>query len=662
MLIQSSLPGDWASQRSSGAARRFPPLGNRPLPSTVSNVTGLEQGTMKFPKKRLMLPLAGLVTLLVVFAGYREVAQRQDQRHAQHYALGQRINNYLGEYSKAFTAAFHDGDLTQFADFYSDRYAAPGRGQWALRKARQQDGVFVNELAAVGGADYDKAAVVEEFSQYLGELSAIEKLACKIYLIERPDPDDVILTTKFFLDAVDREGRLFQDRRFIRWRLVNESPGSVPPDWKIVSDELVHGVRTAGGGSLFTKVDLQSAGIDFRHARDPKLDLEFSKIDPGTGEKKLKFGMVQYAPSGVATVDYNQDGRPDIFFPDGIRSRLYRNDGPGDTGEPAFTDVTSEAGLEGLGEAVAGIFADVDNDGDRDLFVTRYMAPNRFFYNNGDGIFAERSAEAGLDLNAPSMSATFLDFDRDGYLDLFVGVYGNAFEQVPRIMFFARNGERSRLYRNVALPPGEGIPAGRRTFVDVSDQAGITDTGWTLAVAAGDYDNNGYPDLALANDFGQKVLYRNNGDGSFTDTTKHAGVWDIGPGMSAAFGDINDDEWLDLYTANVQSNQRWFGEDVTVSQYLRNVLKTKWAILDATEYFGLYNLIGSDWVNLGTTVGEGNSLFANNGDGTFRELKDSRTNMAGWGWSTAFIDVDNDSHLDIYAANGWISNDPATDL
>lgn len=617
---------------------------------------------MKFSKKRLMQPLVGLVALLVLLGGYHEIVQRQDRGHAQHYALGQRINNYLSEYSRAFTAAFHDGDPAKFADFYSGDYAAPGRGQWALREARQQGGVFVTELAAVGGADYDKAAVVEEFAQYLGELSAIEKLACKIYLIEKPDPDDVILTTKFFLDAVDREGRLLQDRRIIRWRLVNESPGSVPPDWKIVSDELVHGVRAAGGGGLFAKVDLESAGIDFRHARDPKLDIEFSKIDPSTGEKKLKFGMVQYAPSGVATADYNQDGRPDIFFPDGIRSRLYRNEGPGDAGELTFTDVTSEAGLEGLGEAVAGIFADVDNDGDKDLFVTRYMAPNKFFYNNGDGTFTERSAEAGLGLNAPSMSATFLDYDRDGYLDLFVGVYGNAFEQVPRIMFFARNGERSRLYRNVPLPAGNGIPAGRRTFVDVSDQAGIADTGWTLAVAAGDYDNNGYPDLALANDFGQKVLYRNNGDGSFTDTTKHAGVWDIGPGMSAAFGDINDDEWLDLYTANVQSNQRWYGEEVTVSQYLRNVLKTKWAILDAAEYFGLYRLIGSDWINLGTKVGEGNSLFANNGDGTFHELMDSHTNMAGWGWSTAFVDVDNDSHLDIYAANGWISNDPATDL
>ena len=616
---------------------------------------------MKFPSKaRLALVLGVAVTAL--FAGYREVVKRQDLRHARHYALGKHINNFLSEYSKAFTASFEDGDLAAFAGFYSEDYSAPGRGRWTLGEALRQGDVLVTELTASGGASYDKPAVIEEFTQYFQELQAIEKLACKIYLIEQPDPDNVVLTTKFFLDAVDRQGRLFQDRRIIRWRLVNETPGSVPPDWKVASDELVHGVRAAGGGASFSGVDLAAAGIDYSHSHDPKLNIEFSKLDPTTGERKLKFGLVGYAPGGVAAADYNQDGRPDIFFPDGVRSRLYRNDTFENAGELTFTDVSAQAGLDDLGEAVAGIFADVDNDGDRDLFVTRYMAENQLFSNNGDGSFSNDSAAAGLDLVAPSMSATFLDYDRDGFLDLFVGVYGNSFEQVPRIMFFARNGERSRLYRNVPLLDGSGVATGRRKFVDVSQQAGIIDTGWTLSVAAGDYDSDGYTDLALANDFGQKVLYRNNGDGTFSDETKRAGVYDIGPGMSASFGDFNDDELLDLYTANVQSNQRWFGEDVTVSQYLRNVLKSKWALLDATEYLGLYNLIGSGWTELGTAVGEGNSLFQNNGDGTFKELKDSRTNMAGWGWSTAFLDVDNDSQLDIYAANGWISNDPTTDL
>ncbi len=617
---------------------------------------------MKRSRKAFLVLVFVSIAMLVSLLAYRHTAERQDRRHARHYELGKRINNYLGEYSAAFTDSFDEGNTVKLAEFYSDEYSALGRGRWSLAKTREQSDVVVTELSAVGGADYDKTAVVEELVEYLGGLSAIEKLACKIYLIEQPDPDDLVLTTKFFLDAVDKEGRLFQDRRIIRWRLVNEPPGSVPQNWKIARDELVHGVRAAGNGGLFSKVNLASAGIDFRHARDPKLDLNFSKRNSRTGEQKLKFGLVGYAPGGVATVDYDLDGRQDIFFPDGVRSRLYRNESAAETGELVFEDVTREAGLDGIGEAVSGIFADVDNDGDKDLFVARYMAANQFFDNNGDGTFADRSAEAGLDLKAPSMSATFLDYDRDGFLDLFVGAYGNAFEEVPRIMFFARNGGRSRLYRNEALLDDAGVPTGRRTFFDVSAEAGIVDTGWTLAVAAGDYDSDGHPDLALANDFGQKVLYRNNGNGTFDDMTTHAGVLDIGPGMSVAFADFNDDEQLDLYTANVHSNQRWYGEDVTVGQYLRNVVKTKWAILDALEYLDLYRRIGNDWINLGTSVGEGNSLFANNGDGTFHELKESDTNMAGWVWSAPFFDADNDSRLDIYAANGWISNNPTTDL
>jgi hypothetical protein len=166
----------------------------------------------------------------------------------------------------------------------------------------------------------------------------------------------------------------------------------------------------------------------------------------------------------------------------------------------------------------------------------------------------------------------------------------------------------------------------------------------------------------VANDFGRKCLFRNNGDGTFTDVAKEAGVLDFSGGMGLAFGDFNDDGLIDLYTSNINSNQRWFGEDMTVSQYARNVARTKWLILDMPEYKKFYDLVGSDWISIGTTIGEGNSLFENNGNGTFRELKESHTARAGWGWSVAFFDADNDTDLDIYAANGWITNKNKDDL
>ena len=196
----------------------------------------------------------------------------------------------------------------------------------------------------------------------------------------------------------------------------------------------------------------------------------------------------------------------------------------------------------------------------------------------------------------------------------------------------------------------------------MTEKSGTGDTGWTLAVAAADYDNDGYPDIATANDFGRKNLYHNNHDGTFTEVAKQAGVLDFSGGMGLTWGDFDDDGYLDLYTSNINSNQRWFGEDMTVSQYMRNVIRTKYAITDLGEYWKVYQLLGPRWTELGKMIGEGNRLFHNNGDGTFRQVKDSHTNRAGWGWSVAFFDYDNDTKLDIYAANGWISNAPNTDL
>ena len=196
----------------------------------------------------------------------------------------------------------------------------------------------------------------------------------------------------------------------------------------------------------------------------------------------------------------------------------------------------------------------------------------------------------------------------------------------------------------------------------MTDESGVGDAGWTLAVAAGDYDGDGFGDLAVANDFGRKLLYRNNGDGTFSDVAKKAGVLDFGAGMGVAFGDYDGDGRADLYTSNISSNQRWFGEDKTVAQYIRNVMRTRWFLADLGEYLRLFRLVGDDWKDLGRQIGEGNSLFRNRGDGSFEEMHDSRAVRAGWGWGVAFFDLENDADLDIYAANGWISNTPDTDL
>jgi hypothetical protein len=593
---------------------------------------------------RILAVVAAVVGVAVGAALY--AMARKDAEHARFFETGRSVNNFLSGYTKAIKEGFAKGDASSVSALYSERFSSRSRGRWALRRDADESDVTVSRLAPDGAQDFAKADIGDEVSRYFAALSSVQNVWTKIDMIEQIEPGHhVVLRVKFILDGTDKQGQVFQDRNFYRWTLDNEAGAQGDFDWKVVRDELIEGVRVAGSGDSFHEVTPASVGIDFKHSRDPKLD----------GDKfsaRMKFDIIEHGSGGVSTADYDGDDRPDIFFPDGVRSRLYRNVTGPDSGGVRFVDVTKEAGLDGLDQTNAGIFADVDNDGDQDLFIARYLAPNKFYINNGDGTFTDRSREMGLDLSTTTTTAVFFDYDLDGYPDLYIGAYGDAFNDIPRLPFFAQNGKPNRLFHNEH----------GRTFRDVTEASGTGDTGWALAVASADYDRDGYPDIAVANDFGRKCLFHNNGDGTFTDAAKQAGVLDFSGGMGVTFGDFDGDGYPDLYTSNINSNQRWFGEDMTVSQYVRNVARTKWLVLDAGEYKKFYDLVGPRWTEIGTMIGEGNSLFHNNRDGTFTELKDSHTNRAGWSWSVAFFDMDNDADLDIYAANGWITNKSKDDL
>jgi hypothetical protein len=596
--------------------------------------------------RRLAKIAAVLLLLLALLTGVGLYYMgRQDAEHDRFFQTGSSINSFLKEYAHDLRQAFATGDIDTLARLYADDYRAPDRGHWVLKRDADLGDVAVFRLEPADHDALDRSDLKRELAGYLDGLTAVDDVKCKIDLIEHAEHgQSAVLTVKFILDGKDRQGAVFQDRHFYRWHLVTDTTPD-GPGWRIARDELVEGVRVAGNGHGFEAVNPRDLGIDFVHARDPKLDV--SRPDSG-----LRFGVIEHAMGGVSVVDYDNDGRPDIFFADGKRCRLYHNDGPDASGRPHFSDVTSAAGLDGLDQANSGIWADLDNDGWKDLVVIRYCAPCKVFHNNGDGTFTDRTREMGLDLNAPCLSACFLDYDRDGFVDLYVAVYGDAFHDIPRLPFYAQNGGRNRLFRNVR----------GKAFVDVTDASGTGDTGWGMAVAAADYDNDGWPDIAVANDFGRKCLYHNNGDGTFTEVAKQAGVLDFSGGMGVAFADFEDTGWLGVYFSNINSNQRWFGEDQTVHQYLRNVVRTRWFREDFGEYRRLHDLLGDRWRELGKMIGKGNSLFHNNGDGTFRELTDSHTNRAGWGWGVAFLDMNNSTRLDIFAANGWITNKPDTDL
>jgi hypothetical protein len=272
--------------------------------------------------------------------------------------------------------------------------------------------------------------------------------------------------------------------------------------------------------------------------------------------------LIETMPGGVALFDYNNDGLLDIFLVNGGRitealrvpenfarsdprywNRLYRQNRDG-----SFTDVTQAAGLASAGNGNYGMgvaAGDYDNDGYPDLYVTNY-GRNILYHNNGDGTFTDVTAKAGVAAGGWSVSAGFLDYDNDGHLDLFVTRYMDWDADHNKIC-----GGDWRTY----CPPG-AFPAttcvlyrnrGDGTFEDVSERAGITAKKQrALGVAFADYDGDGFTDIFVSNDGMQQFLFRNNGDGTFTECALEsgAGLTADGKGLSgmgAVFQDYDND-------------------------------------------------------------------------------------------------------------------------
>lgn len=242
--------------------------------------------------------------------------------------------------------------------------------------------------------------------------------------------------------------------------------------------------------------------------------------------------------SGVCVLDLDRDGDEDLFVADGLRSILYANDGTG-----RFTDVTETAGLarsatEGI-RATGLAAGDLYGDGFPDLVVTDAFGPTRIFRNRGDGTFEEATAGSGVLTKGPTRSAALADVDSDGDLDLFVCVTGDYYRQMPDPPFDAEDGGRNHLFLN----------DGTGRFADATEAWDLAKPNrWSLSALFADFDADGRPDLMVTNDFGLKNLYRNVDGKRFEDVTARAGVEDRGYGMSGTWGDFDGDGSLDLYT------------------------------------------------------------------------------------------------------------------
>jgi hypothetical protein len=361
-------------------------------------------------------------------------------------------------------------------------------------------------------------------------------------------------------------------------------------------------------GVRFTDVTAQ-AGITFKHVSTP--------------EKRY---IVESMSGGVALIDYDNDGNLDIYFVNSLtvdlvrskgktRSALYRNRGDG-----TFADVTDRAGVGDIGWGMGAAVADYDNDGFDDIYVT-CVGPNRLLKNNGDGTFRDVTERAGVGDPRWSAGASFVDYDNDGHLDLFVANYVSFdFKNLPEF-----GKDKTCQFKGIAVQCGpRGLPGdgdslyrnnGDGTFTDVTKKAGVPDPNgyYGMGVIASDFDEDGLTDIFVANDSTPNFLYRNLGDGTFKDIAFVSGTALNENGaaqgcMGVTVADYDHDGRLDLFVTN-------FDDDY-------------------------------------------NTLYHNDGRNSFTDAsyaaKVAAVSFPYVGWGTKFFDYDNDGWVDLFVANGHV--------
>ena len=579
----------------------------------VPNSEGLSEARPRLRVRVGAVVFALAVVAGAVFAGGAVI----ERRGSAFFETGKAVVERLG----TLAAAVQARDQAGIADAFAAGVEGDDLGLATRALVETRGSVRRYRWQAANGEGQGEAA--EALAAYAAAFSTLEDVGLHLEKLESwRDPQAIAAIVRFeAIGTPAGEPRAGIDRARFRMTFTRSANGL-----KIRAASLVDGERLISDRPAFEDV-AQAAGVDF-----------MNRFYPRFVNEPMAFGMIRYGPGGITTVDYDNDGFYDLFVPDGVLSRLFRNRTDG-----TFEDVTARAGLAGLDGASVAVFADYDNDGQKDAFVSRTFEPNQLFHNNGDGTFTDVTARSGLQADCCTTVASWADYNNDGRLDLYVGRYLDPRIKIPTT-FYARNGEPNQLYRN----EGDG------RFTNVTEQAGVGELGLCLASVWGDYDDDGYPDLYVVNDFGRATLYHNERNGAFTDVTVKSGTLAYGAGMNATMGDYDNDGRLDLYTTDIRSEHAWFAESPTVWRYMLNSWRQ-----------GVWksDMPGFGFVNVFQQMASGNHLLKNRGDGTFEDVSVSAgANPHGWFWGASLADFDNDGWQDIYAANGWVYNDRGTEI
>ena len=417
-----------------------------------------------------------------------------------------------------------------------------------------------------------------------------------------------------------------REQRVGHWELEWEA---APGGFQVRRWQALRETRSRAASPIFADITAQAFGANACYAAQMLHGADYWRtvLDGACG-------IDIYGHNGVSVGDIDNDGFDDVYVCQaaGLPNRLFRNRGDG-----RFEDITEDAGVGVLENTACALFADFNNDGRQDLVVVRANGP-LLFVNEGGGKFRQRpdAFQFATPPQGTFTGAAAADYDRDGWLDLYFCLYvyyqGADQYRYPCPYYDSENGPPNFLMRNNR----DG------SFGDATAKAGLSrnNTRYSFCCGWNDYDGDGWPDLYVVNDFGRKNLYRNNGDGTFSDVAGEAGVEDTGAGMGACWFDYDNDGKQDLYVADMwtAAGERISSQDVFQKDAPAAVraLYRKHAM--------------------------GNSLFRNAGAGFRDQTAPAGVAMGRWAWSCDAWDFDHDGFLDLYVANGMVTGLSRQDL
>ncbi len=480
-----------------------------------------------------------------------------------------------------------------------------------------------------GEINLPSAAFLHSWQQWLSEFTQITAAEFQVIRIglEQKDSKVISLETRVRYVVVGVGKGFHRGQSVGEWELLWD--GSTDGTFKIRAWRTLEETQARSNSPVYADVTDSVLGANASY-RDQLLhgsDYWRTVLDGACG-------IDIYGHNGVSLADIHNQGLDDLYVcqPAGLPNRLYRNRGDG-----TFEDVTERSGLGILENTVCALFADYNNDGHQDLILVRANGP-LLFLNDGTGKFKQKP-DAFQFANPPQgtfTGAAVADYDRDGWLDIYFCLYayyqGTGQYRYPLPYHDAENGPANFLLRNNR----DG------TFRDATHESGLNknNTRYSFCCAWSDFDRDGWPDLYVVNDFGRKNLYRNNGDGTFTDVAPKAGVEDVGAGMSVCWFDYDRNRAEDIYVANM-----WTAAGVRISMQENFKPNSPRIVRELYQKHAM-----------------GNSLLRNAGKQFEDTTQTSGVGVGRWAWSSDSLDFDHDGFPDLYITNGMVSGPSRQDL